>query len=134
MLNLALCIACYISFESIFCADFKNVKCYWNLLNLSIFIAIYDSSGQNDNFRQKHKIWSCDAVFHSKSSAYDDAIGFVHKFHSWRHLGINIENFQNFTNDVIMTGSDQTPRIHYLVVWAKNKIVMVSLTPKMGFA
>ena len=62
-------------------------------------------------------------------------IGFAQKLYPWRHLVLKIIFFKVFTNDVIMTGSDLSPRIHtrtlstidYLFIWAKNKIVRVSL-------
>ena len=34
---------------------FQKYKIYWNLLNQSIFMTIYVSSGQNDKFRQKRE-------------------------------------------------------------------------------
>ena len=47
-------------------------------------------------FDKKIEIWSCDALFRSKSSADDDAIGFVQKFDPWRHLGVQIHFLQKF--------------------------------------
>ena len=85
----------------------------------------------------KNKIsWSCDTLFHSKSSICDLTIIFVQKLHSWGHLAVKIEIFENFSNGVIMTGSEQTPRIHvwscsvvhYWAIGVENKIVTVSLT------
>ena len=75
----------------LFCAAFKNVKmmviCWthrflWRFFIWAVQMTIFIKNIQN---------WSCDALFHSKSSAYDDAIGFVPKFHSWRHLASNVE-------------------------------------------
>ena len=71
-----------------FLSWFQKCFIYEILSNPSIFMKIYDLSGQNDNFRQKIEIWSCDALFHSKSSADDDAIGFVQKFYPWRLLAV----------------------------------------------
>ena len=90
-------------------------------------------------FDKNRKIWSCDTLFLSKSIAFNNSIGFVKKFYPCWHLAVKIIFFKNFKNDVIMTGSDQSPRfpartysiVDYLVLWAKNKIVRVSL--KLNF-
>ena len=102
-------------------------------------MTIYDLSGQNENFLQKHKnlvMWriisqqiKCLWQFHRfcpKILSLTTPSGEYRIFSNF---------FKNFTNDVIMTGSDQTLPIHvwtlsvvdYLVVWTKNKIVRVSL-------
>ena len=136
MLNWAWCAVCYISFRSVFWADFKYIKYIeiywahrflWRFMFWAVKMTIFDKN---------MKVRSCDAFLHSKSIAYENSIGFALKLYHWRHLAMKIIFFFiNFTNDVIMTGSDQSPRIHArtlsmidnLVIWVKDKIIEVSL-------
>ena len=139
MLNLTWYIASSISFESIFCAEFTNVNviafCWtnrflWWFLIWAVKMTVFDKN---------IKIWSCDEVLSQQIKCLWRCDKFCLQISfmttpSGEHR--NFSNFfKNFTNDVIMTGSDQTPRNHvwsysvvdYLAILAENKIVTVSL-------
>ena len=137
LLNLSQRIVCFISFESIFCAYFKNIKftaiwwSYWHLWWFIIFVvkmAVLLKKTKNMVIwrimsHQIKYLWHCES-FGPKIL----------------YITVKIEIFENFTNDVILTGSEQTPRIHvsscsvvdYWVISAENKIVTVSLNSSLG--
>ena len=76
---------------------FQKYKIDWNLLNFYEFLWRFMFwAVKMKIFDKNMKIRSCDVLFHSKSFAYDYAIGFVQKFYSWWHLAVKINFFQNF--------------------------------------
>ena len=89
-------------------------------------------------FDDKAQIWSRDTSFWSKLIVDYEIKGLARKGYSWDHLATKIYFSKIFQNDVIETGSHQTPLIlqgttsvvYHEVIQTKNKIVRVSLRMK----
>ena len=89
-------------------------------------------------FDDKAQIWSRDTSFWSKLNVDYEIKGLTRKGYSWDHLATKIYFSKIFQNDVIETGSHQTPLIlqgttsvvYHEVIQTKNKIVRVSLSNK----
>ena len=86
-------------------------------------------------FDDKAQIWSRDTSFWSKLNVDYEIKGLARKGYSWDHRATKIYFSKIFQNDVIETGSHQTPLIlqgttsvvYHEVIQTKNKIVRVSL-------